>query len=68
VKSRGKCNCDIETGHRSTSTTLLANIAFKTRSVLDWDAQTEHFPHHAEANKLLNYQYRTPYKLPDQRV
>jgi predicted dehydrogenase len=68
VKSRGKCNCDIETGHRSTSTTLLANIAFKTRSVLDWDAQTEHFPHHAEANKLLNYRYRAPYKLPDERV
>lgn len=63
VKSRAKCNCDIEIGHRSTSATLLANIAFKTRSVLDWDAQSERFPHHAEANKLLSYQYRAPYKL-----
>jgi predicted dehydrogenase len=63
VKSRARCNCDIEIGHRSTSATLLANIAFKTRSVLDWDAQAEKFPHHAEANKLLNYQYRAPYKL-----
>jgi predicted dehydrogenase len=64
VKSRGQCNCDIETGHRSTSATLLANIAFKTRSVLDWDAQAERFPGHPEANKLLSYNYRSPHKLP----
>jgi predicted dehydrogenase len=65
VKSRAKCNCDIETGHRSTSATLLANIALKTRSVLDWDAQAERFPNHPEANKLLSYKYRTPYLLPE---
>lgn len=63
VKSRARCNCDIEIGHRSTSATLLANIAFKTGSVLEWDAQAETFPHHPEANKLLSYQYRAPYKL-----
>jgi hypothetical protein len=68
VKSRAKCNCDIEIGHRSTSATLLANIAYKTRSVLDWDAQSEGFPHHPEANKLLSYRYRAPFKLPDQKV
>src|SRR5262249_12654243 len=34
VKSRARCNCDIEIGHRSTSSTLLANIALKTHSVL----------------------------------
>jgi DUF1680 family protein/predicted dehydrogenase len=55
VKSRAPCNCDIEIGHRSTSATLLANIALKTRAVLDWDAKTETFPHHAEANKLLSF-------------
>src|SRR6266851_1718035 len=44
VKSRAKCNCDIEIGHRSTSATLIANIALRTRSVLDWDAQSERFP------------------------
>jgi predicted dehydrogenase len=64
VKSRAKCNCDIETGHRSTSATLLANIAFKTRAVLDWDAKEERFLHHREANKLLDYHYRAPYRLP----
>ncbi len=64
VKSRAKCNCDVETGHRSTSATLLANIALKTRAVLDWDARAERFPHHAEANKLLSYRYRAPYQFP----
>jgi predicted dehydrogenase len=64
VKSRARCNCDVEIGHRSTSATLLANIAFKTRSVLDWDATAEHFPHHSEANKLLRYKYRAPFTFP----
>jgi predicted dehydrogenase len=65
VKSRARCNCDIEIGHRSTSATLLANIAFKTRSVLDWDAREERFPHHAQANQLLSYKYRSPYRFPE---
>lgn len=64
VKSRAKCNCDIETGHRSTSATLLANIALKTRTFLDWNARTEQFANNPAANKLLNYQYRAGYTLP----
>ncbi len=63
LKSRARCNCDIEIGHRSTSSTLLANIALKTRSLLDWDPAKEQFAHNAEANKLLTYKYRAPYKL-----
>jgi predicted dehydrogenase len=63
VKSRQRCNCDIETGHRSTSATLIANIAHKTRSLLEWDARAERFTNHAEANKHLSYPYRAPYRL-----
>ena len=63
VKSRSKCNCDIEIGHRSTSATLLANIALKTKAVLDWDSQAERFPHNSEATALLSYKYRDPYNL-----
>jgi len=63
VKSRARCHCDVETGHRSTSATLLANVALKTRALLDWDSAREHFPHHPEANQLLDYKYRAPYKL-----
>ncbi len=63
VKSRGKCNADILTGHLSTSATLIANIALKTESLLKWDARAERFTNHAAANKWLHYQYRAPYKL-----
>ncbi len=63
VKSRARCNCDVEIGHRSTTATLLANIALRTRSVLDWDPQHERILNHAEANKMLSYRYRSPYKL-----
>lgn len=66
VKSRAECVCDIETGHRSTSATLVANVAHKTRSYLEWDRAAERFTNNADANKLLSYRYRAPYKLPDQ--
>jgi len=63
VKSRGKCSCDIETGHRSTSATLIANIAHRTKTYLEWDAKAERFTNHEAANKYLQYKYRAPYKL-----
>lgn len=63
VKSRAKCNCDILTGHISTSATLIGAIALKTRSFLEWDAKSEKFPNNAAANKWLRYDYRPPYKL-----
>lgn len=63
VKSRAKCNCDILDGHRSTAATLIANIALKTRSFLEWDSKTEKFTNNAAANKYLQYNYRAPYKL-----
>jgi predicted dehydrogenase len=64
VKSRKPCNAPIETGHRSTSATLIANIAHQTRSLLDWDAKAERFTNNDAANKLLSYDYRKPYELP----
>ena len=64
VKSREKCNCDVETGHRSTSATLLANIALKTRALLEWDADSEKFRNSGDANQHLRYQYRAPYQFP----
>ncbi|HSB13781.1 MAG TPA: Gfo/Idh/MocA family oxidoreductase, partial [Bryobacteraceae bacterium] len=63
IKSRGKCNADILTGHLSTSATLIGNIALKTESHLKWDARAERFTNKPEANRFLQYQYRTPYKL-----
>lgn len=64
VKSRSKPSCDVEYGHRCTSAALVALIAHKTRSFLDWDAQAERFTNSAEANRLLSYVYRKPYVFP----
>jgi predicted dehydrogenase len=63
IKTRGKCNADVVTGHLSTSATLIANIAHKTRSMLEWDAKAERFTNNQAANRYLSYQYRAPYKL-----
>jgi predicted dehydrogenase len=64
VKSRDrKTNCDTLTGHHSTSAALIANIALKTKSFLEWDAKNERFTNNESANKFLQYQYRAPYKL-----
>jgi predicted dehydrogenase len=64
IKSRAACNADIESAHRSTSATLLANIAMQTKAYLEWDAQAEQFTNNAAANKLLRYDYRLPLKFP----
>jgi predicted dehydrogenase len=63
VKSRAKCNCDIETGHRSTTATILGNLAHRTGAHLQWDRAAERFTNHDAANRLLHYQYRSPWKL-----
>ena len=64
VRSRKACHCDIETGHRSTTTTLIADIALKTKSYLEWDAKKECFTNNSAANKHLRYEYRPPYRFP----
>jgi predicted dehydrogenase len=63
IKTRGKCNADILTGHLSTSATLIGNIAHKTRSMLEWNSQSEQFTNNPGANQFLQYKYRAPYKL-----
>jgi predicted dehydrogenase len=63
VKSRKETNCDIETGHRSTSAPLIGNIAYKTKSYLEWDGKAERFTNNEAANKHLLHKYRAPYKL-----
>jgi len=63
MKTRGKCNADIVTGHLSTSITLIGNIAHKTRSMLEWNSQSEQFTNIPAANQFSHYKYRAPYKL-----
>ena len=64
VKTRKPCHCPVEIGHRSTTTTLLANVAYDRRRRLTWDAQQERVTNDPQANKLLSYEYRSPWRLP----
>ena len=63
IKSRKKPHADVEIGHRSTSFSLMANISLFTKLRLDWDPKKERFTNHEEANELLHYEYRKPWKL-----
>jgi len=63
VKTREIPICPLEEGHRSTSFAHLANIAMATGKRLLWNAETEIFTNCDEANNLLHYEYRKPYKL-----
>lgn len=64
INANKQPNCPIDVGHRSTTAALLGNIALKQKAVLDWDAKTEQFTNNKEANALLKYEYRAPYKFP----
>ncbi len=67
IKTRQKCNADIEIGHRSSSVCYLANIAREVGHVgetLKWDPEKERFTNCDEGNKLLSRPRRKGYKLP----
>jgi hypothetical protein len=63
VKSRQPTNCPVAVGHRSTSATLLGNIAYKTGRKIRWDAARQECLDDTAANALLTYEYRAPWRL-----
>lgn len=63
VKTRKRTHCDLETGHRSTTFALLANIALATKARIDWDPRSERITNNDRANRLLHYEYRKPWTL-----
>ncbi|HID22431.1 MAG TPA: Gfo/Idh/MocA family oxidoreductase, partial [Planctomycetaceae bacterium] len=63
MRTRQKPNADVEIGHRSTSMSLMANISLSIGQRLEWDAEKERFTNCKEANDLLHYEYRAPWKL-----
>src|SRR5207247_6167658 len=67
VKSRKPTNCPVAVGHRSTSATLLAKIALRLGRYLAWDAKNERVVNDEEANRLLTYEYRAPWRLARER-
>jgi predicted dehydrogenase len=63
IKSRKPTHCPVAVGHRSTSATLLGKMALRRGRYLEWDAHQERVLNDEEANRLLTYEYRAPWRL-----
>lgn len=63
MESRKRCNADVETGHRSTSTPHLANIAYWSDEKLHWDGKAERIVNHEESNRFISRSMRPPWSL-----
>jgi hypothetical protein len=62
VKNRQPTNCPIEVGHRSSTATLLANVALEVGRSIRWDAEAEQVLNDNDANALLTRAYRSPWQ------
>jgi predicted dehydrogenase len=64
IKSRQPPICDIEIGHRSTSTAILGNMAYRSGATVVWDAAAETVTNdNARATALVDRAYRSPWAL-----
>ena len=64
MRSRKHPVSDIEHGHRSSSTCILGNVAIRTRESLQWDVANQSLLKGSPAaHKLLDREYRAPWKL-----
>jgi predicted dehydrogenase len=65
IRSRGRPVADIEQGHISTASCVLANLSLQLGRTLTWDEENQCVADDAEANRLLRRPYRTPWVHPD---
>ncbi|HEV7405930.1 MAG TPA: Gfo/Idh/MocA family oxidoreductase, partial [Chthoniobacteraceae bacterium] len=61
IASRGRPIADIEQGHISTASCIMANVAMKLGRPLSYDPAKRGIPGDAEATKLLARPYRAPW-------
>lgn len=64
IESRGKPVSDIEQGHITTASCILANLSMQLGRSLAWDAAAHQIVKDDAANKLLKRPYRAPWKHP----
>jgi len=64
IESRGKPVADIEQGHISTASCILANMSRKLGRTLTWDPEAGKIVGDDEANGLLKRPYRAPWVHP----
>lgn len=68
IKSRKRCNADIEIGQRATTLCYLVNIVRAVGKVgekLQWDPATERFTNCDAGNQMLSRPRRKGYELPE---
>ncbi|MBK7599339.1 MAG: Gfo/Idh/MocA family oxidoreductase [Acidobacteria bacterium] len=64
IENRSHPVADIEQGHISTASCILANNALKLGRTLAWDSQNHRVIGDEDANKLLQREYRKPWQHP----
>ena len=64
IENRSRPVADIEQGHISTASCILANNALKLGRTLAWDSQNHRVIGDEEANNLLQREYRKPWVHP----
>lgn len=64
IDSRGRPVADVEQGHISSSSCILANLSMKLGRTLAYDPATRTIPGDAEATRLLARAYRGPWERP----
>jgi hypothetical protein len=62
IKTRRQPNSDIEKCFRSSAACLLGNIAYRSKSRVDWDDQRKTVLQ-PDLEKHLHYEYRKPWTL-----
>jgi predicted dehydrogenase len=65
IANRSKPIADIEQGHISTASCILANLSMQLGRTLTWDPVKGQVVGDAEANKLLAREYRKPWVHPE---
>lgn len=65
IETRGNPVADIEQGHISTASCILANLSMQLGRSLAWDAGRHQIVGDNEANKLLRRPYRAPWVHPE---
>lgn len=63
IKSREKCICDFQIGHRSVSVCHMGNISMRLRRPLKWDPVKENFVDDAVASQMVGRPMRAPWYL-----
>jgi len=65
IAGRGRPVADVEEGHVSTTSCILANLSMDLGRTLTWDAEKGRVAGDEEANRRLRRPYRQPWEHPD---